>query len=83
MLFRSTNVTGALIGFGLFIPAITRKLVKGDTRKVLSYAALIGPILLLTIDILISDLNNVSVSVIAVTIAALLPRTGKEQPQSE
>jgi iron complex transport system permease protein len=78
-----TNVTGALIGFGLFIPAITRKMVKGDTRKVLSYAALIGPILLLTIDILISDLNNVSVSVIAVTIAALLPRTGKEQPQSE
>ena len=78
-----TNVTGALIGFGLFIPAITRKMVKGDTRKVLSYAALIGPILLLLIDILISDLNNVSVSVIAVTIAALLPRTGKEQPQSE
>ena len=78
-----TNVTGAVIGFGLFIPAITRKLIKGDTRRTLSYAALVGPILLLLIDILISHLNNVSASVIAISIAAVLPRSGKEQPQSE
>ena len=74
--------TGALIGFGLFVPNLTRRLIKGDTRRVLSYAALVGPIVLLLMDIAVNHLNEISVSALAIPLGFLLSRFGKEQAQS-
>lgn len=76
------NVTGAILGFGAFIPYLTRKLIKGDTRRVLSYAALTAPILLIAIDILINILNEISVSVITLSLALLLSRFSKQEANS-
>jgi iron complex transport system permease protein len=77
------NVSGAIIGFGIYIPYLTRLLIKGDTRRVLSYAALTAPIILLLLDILINKLNDISVSVIALTFSLLLSRFGKKQANSK
>ena len=77
-----TNVTGAIIGFGAFIPYLTKKLITGDTRRILSYAALVGPILLLLLDIAINHLNEISISVISLLLFLALSRFSKHQPQS-
>ena len=77
------NVTGAILGFGIFIPYLTRKLIKGDTRRVLSYAALTAPILLIALDILINLLNEISVSVITLIVALLLSRFSKQEAYSQ
>ena len=77
------NVSGAIIGFGVFIPYLTRLLIKGDTRRVLSYAALTAPIILLALDIAINRLNDVSVSAIALVFTLLLSWFGKKQANSQ
>lgn len=76
------NVTGAIIGFSLFIPYLTRLLIKGDTRRVLSYAALTGPIIMLVLDIVINFLNEISVSVVALTFTLILSRVAKQKTNS-
>jgi iron complex transport system permease protein len=76
------NVTGAIIGFGIFIPHLTRVLIKGDTRRVLSYAALTSPIILLVVDILINKLNEISVTVIALVLTLVLSRFCKQKSNS-
>lgn len=77
------NVTGAILGFGIFIPFITKRLIKGDTRRVLSYAALTGPIILIILDVLINKLNDISVSVITLAFSLLLSLFGKKQAQRQ
>ena len=76
-----TNITGAVIGFGAFIPALTKKLIKGDTRRILSYAALVGPIFLLLLDIAINHLNEISISVLSIPLFLVLSRFSKQQAQ--
>jgi iron complex transport system permease protein len=78
-----TNVTGALIGFGIFIPHLTRLVVKGDTRRVLSFAALVAPIILLLLDILINKLNEISVTLMALVLTFVLSRFCKKQTQGQ
>lgn len=77
------NVTGAIIGFGIFIPFLTRILIKGDTRRVLSYAALTAPIILIILDIAINKLNDVSVTVAALTLSLILSWFSKKQANSQ
>jgi iron complex transport system permease protein len=77
------NVTGAILGFGAFIPYLTRKLIQGDTRRLLSYAALTAPILLLLLDILINKLNEISVSAITLILALFLSWFGKKESNSK
>lgn len=77
------NVTGVIIGFGLYIPYLTQKLIKGDTRRVLSYSALTGPILLLVVDMVVNHLNEVSVTVITMLLAILLSWFSKKQAKSQ
>ena len=77
------SVAGAIYGFGIFIPKLTSKLIDGDTRRILSYSALVGPIILLLLDIAINNLKEISVSVITLGFALLLSRFSKEQAQSK
>jgi iron complex transport system permease protein len=77
------NVTGAILGFGAFIPFLTRKIIKGDTRRELSYAALVAPIVLLLLDILINKLNEISVSVITLLLALVLSWFSKQKANSQ
>jgi iron complex transport system permease protein len=77
------SVAGSIYGLGIFIPKLTRKLIKGDTRRVLSYAALVGPIILLLLDIAINHAKEVSVSVVTLAFALALSWFSKEQAQSE
>ena len=76
-----TNITGAVIGFGAFIPTLTKKLINGDTRRILSYAALVGPIILLLLDIAINHLNEISISVLSIPLFLVLSRFSKQQAQ--
>jgi iron complex transport system permease protein len=77
------NVTGVIIGFGIFIPYLTQKLIKGDTRRILSYSALTGPILLLIIDMIVNHLNEISVTVITLLMALVLSWFSKKQAKSQ
>ena len=73
------NVTGAIIGFGIFIPHITRLFIKGDTRRVISYSALTSPSILLILDILINKMNEISVTLIALLLTLVLSRFCKQE----
>lgn len=77
------NVTGAIIGFGIFIPHLTRLVIKGDTRRVLSYAALTSPIILLLVDIVINKMNEVSVTLVALLLTLVLSRFCKQEANSK